>query len=201
MRLNDLGIIARDEWFRTAQMRPYVELFDDEFVVMPNHIHGIIWLTDLVGRVGAYCNTPLPPQSGITPQPNPMPLPPQSGITPLPNPTPLPPQSDYTPIPNPTPLPTQSGITPLPNPMPLPPPTINPLRSPGVGVGAIIRGYKSAVTKRINELLNTPSSPVWQRNYYEHIITTDCEYESIVEYIDANPRTWLTDTENPDTAQ
>jgi len=171
MRLNDLGIIAREEWFRTAQMRPYVELFDDEFVVMPNHIHGIIWLTDLVGRVGAYCNTPLPPQSGITP---------------LPNPTPLPPQSDNTPLPNPTPL---------------PPPTINPLRSPGVGVGAIIRGYKSAVTKRINGLLNTHSSPVWQRNYYEHIITTDCEYESIVEYIDANPRTWLTDTENPDTAQ
>jgi len=171
MSLNALGIIARDEWFRTAQMRSYVELFDDEFVVMPNHIHGIIWITDLVGRVGAYCNTPLPPQS------------------------------DYTPIPNPMPLPPQSDNTPLPNPTPLPPPTINSMRSPGVGVGAIIRGYKSAVTKRINELLNTPSSPVWQRNYYEHIITTDREYESIVEYIDANPRTWLTDTENPDTAQ
>ena len=35
----------RDEWFRTAQMREYVELFEDEFVVMPNHIHGIIWHT------------------------------------------------------------------------------------------------------------------------------------------------------------
>ena len=118
-------------------MRPYVEIFDDEFVIMPNHIHGIIWITDLVG---AYC---------------------------------------YTPQQNPTPL----------------------LRSPGVGVGATIRGYNSAVTKRINELLNTPSSPVWQRNYYEHIITTDYEYESIVEYTDANPRTWFSDTENPDTAQ
>ena len=42
MQLNDLGAIARDEWFRTAQMRPYVELFEDEFVVMPNHVHGII---------------------------------------------------------------------------------------------------------------------------------------------------------------
>jgi hypothetical protein len=53
------------------------------------------------------------------------------------------------------------------------------------------------VTKRINELRGTPSTPVWQRNYYEHIITTDREYESIIEYIDTNPRAWLTDTENP----
>ena len=45
MRLNALGIIARGEWFRTATMRRYVELFEDEFIVMPNHIHGIIWLT------------------------------------------------------------------------------------------------------------------------------------------------------------
>ncbi len=70
-----------------------------------------------------------------------------------------------------------------------------------MGVGAIIRGYKSAVTKQINEFLNAPSSPVWQRNYYEHIITTDREYESIVEYIDANPRTWLIDTENSNATQ
>lgn len=146
MCLNDLGVLARDQWFHTAQMRPYVELFDDEFVVMPNHIHGIIWLTDLVG---AYCNTPLPPVSGDTPLP---------GNTPLPQTT---------------------------------------FRSPAIGVGAIIRGYKSAVTKGINEIRGTPSSPVWQRNYYEHIITTDHEYESILEYIDANPRAWLTDSENP----
>lgn len=59
-----------------------------------------------------------------------------------------------------------------------------------------MRAYKSAVTKRINEFRNTPSSPVWQRNYYEHILTTDKEYESIVEYIDADPRAWLTDSEN-----
>lgn len=43
MRLNDWGEIARREWFKTAELRPYVELFEDEFVVMPNHAHGIIW--------------------------------------------------------------------------------------------------------------------------------------------------------------
>ena len=44
MRLNALGQIAHDEWFKTATLRPYVELYEDEFVVMPNHVHGIIWI-------------------------------------------------------------------------------------------------------------------------------------------------------------
>jgi putative transposase len=43
MNLNSLGEIARREWFKTAELRPYVELYEDEFVVMPNHAHGIIW--------------------------------------------------------------------------------------------------------------------------------------------------------------
>ncbi len=57
MHLNPLGEIARDEWFRTAQLRPYVELFEEEFIVMPNHIHGIIWITNTVwlNRRGAAC--------------------------------------------------------------------------------------------------------------------------------------------------
>jgi len=42
--LNELGQIARKEWLRTAELRSYVELWEDEFVVMPNHVHGIIWI-------------------------------------------------------------------------------------------------------------------------------------------------------------
>jgi putative transposase len=49
MRLNALGRIAREEWFKTAALRPYLELREDEFVVMPNHIHGIIWIFDEIG--------------------------------------------------------------------------------------------------------------------------------------------------------
>ncbi|SMC25408.1 REP element-mobilizing transposase RayT [Desulfacinum hydrothermale DSM 13146] len=49
MRLNAYGKIVRAEWFKTAQVRPYVVLHEDEFVVMPNHIHGIIWIVDDVG--------------------------------------------------------------------------------------------------------------------------------------------------------
>ncbi|MDW8279482.1 MAG: transposase, partial [Anaerolineales bacterium] len=44
MRLSEWGEIARREWFKTAELRPYVELYEDEFVVMPNHAHGIIWI-------------------------------------------------------------------------------------------------------------------------------------------------------------
>jgi REP element-mobilizing transposase RayT len=46
MVCNALGLIVRDEWFKTAALRPYVQLNEDEFVVMPNHVHGIIWLIE-----------------------------------------------------------------------------------------------------------------------------------------------------------
>ncbi|MHB8857767.1 MAG: transposase [Bellilinea sp.] len=48
---NDQGVIARNEWFKTAQLRQHLTINDDEFVVMPNHIHGIIWIKD--DHVGA----------------------------------------------------------------------------------------------------------------------------------------------------
>jgi REP element-mobilizing transposase RayT len=46
MKLNTSGEIVWEEWFHTAQIRPNVQLHEDEFVVMPNHVHGIIWIVD-----------------------------------------------------------------------------------------------------------------------------------------------------------
>lgn len=40
MRLNDYGRVVEEEWLRTATIRREVEL--DAFIVMPNHVHGII---------------------------------------------------------------------------------------------------------------------------------------------------------------
>jgi REP element-mobilizing transposase RayT len=40
MQLSPLGVIVAEEWEKTATIRPNVEL--DEWVVMPNHLHGII---------------------------------------------------------------------------------------------------------------------------------------------------------------
>jgi putative transposase len=48
MRLNRWGEIVRTEWFKTAELRPNVEMHEEEFVVMPNHVHGIIWLVENV---------------------------------------------------------------------------------------------------------------------------------------------------------
>lgn len=129
--MNLYGQIAWDEWFRTAKIRTNVELYEDEFVVMPNHIHGILWITDPLPRnttVGAYRDTPL--------------------------------------------------------------------HSPGNNLGAIVRGFKGAVTTKINTNRRVQGVPVWQRNYYEHIIRDEQEYENIANYIHDNPLSWDTDTEN-----
>ena len=37
-----IGKIAYDEWFKTPELRPDMNIELGEFVVMPNHIHGII---------------------------------------------------------------------------------------------------------------------------------------------------------------
>ena len=46
MVLNTFGNCVRDEWFRTSDLRSNIELYDEEMVVMPNHVHGIIWIID-----------------------------------------------------------------------------------------------------------------------------------------------------------
>lgn len=53
MILNPLGQIAAAEWLKTTQLRPYVELHPDEYIIMPNHIHGIIHIIDHVDLVRA----------------------------------------------------------------------------------------------------------------------------------------------------
>ncbi len=65
-------------------------------------------------------------------------------------------------------------------------------------LGAIVRAFKSATTKRINTLNGTSGASVWQRNYYEHIIRNENEWEAIRAYIQNNPIQWDRDDENPD---
>jgi len=44
MMLNDLGELARDEWIKTPILRTDMNLNLDEFVIMPNHIHAILYI-------------------------------------------------------------------------------------------------------------------------------------------------------------
>jgi putative transposase len=61
----------------------------------------------------------------------------------------------------------------------------------------IVRAFKSFSAKRINVLRKTPGIPVWQRNYYEHIIRNEAEHNRIHLYIQSNPAAWMNDHENP----
>ena len=60
----------------------------------------------------------------------------------------------------------------------------------------MVRSYKSAVAYRINLMNGLTGSPVWQRNYYEHVIRNEKELELISKYIDYNPLNWQVDRDN-----
>jgi putative transposase len=64
-------------------------------------------------------------------------------------------------------------------------------------IPTVIRSYKSAVSYRINLMRGTQDIPVWQRNYYEHIIRNEKDLKNITDYIHANPLLWEQDNENP----
>ena len=60
----------------------------------------------------------------------------------------------------------------------------------------IVVGYfKMQSAKQINIFRNSAGQPIWHRNYYEHIICNDKEFESISDYIEFNPSNWETKDE------
>jgi REP-associated tyrosine transposase len=126
MILNDYGKIVTEEWLKTKQIRENVDL--DYYVVMPNHIHGIIIIEC---RDTARCV--------------------------------------------PTDINRKFGEM-IPGSLP-----------------AIIRSFKSAATKRINEIRKEPGLSVWQKNYYEHIIRNENDLFNIRKYIELNPFKWFLD--------
>ncbi len=77
----------------------------------------------------------------------------------------------------------------------------SPLRKPlgpqRKSLGAIIGAFKSASTKRVNEMCQAPGMPLCQRDYYEHVIRDQHELDRIREYIAANPVRWAEDVNNP----
>ena len=135
MYLSSHGRVVETEWLRTGEIRRNVEL--DDFVVMPNHMHGIVWLSP---NVGARRAVPLRQPSRAL----------------------------------------EKFGRPVPGSLP-----------------TIIRAFKSAVTKAINAKRDTLGHPVWQRNYYEHVIRDEDDLNRIRQYIDNNPARWAMDRENP----
>lgn len=72
----------------------------------------------------------------------------------------------------------------------------SPLQSPSQTLGSIIRGIKSMTTKQIRIITGNFEFPVWQRNYFEHIIRNEIELLKIRDYIKLNPAMWERDRNN-----
>jgi putative transposase len=58
------------------------------------------------------------------------------------------------------------------------------------GLPEIIRAFKSYSARHINHLRKTPGLPVWQRNYYEHILRGEDDLENTRRYTLNNPLAW-----------
>lgn len=61
----------------------------------------------------------------------------------------------------------------------------------------IVGRFKMNSAKRINEILGSAGSPVWQRDYYEHVIRDEYELSRIRDYIHNNPAKWHGDDDTP----
>ena len=49
IHLRPPGSIVRDEWLSIPSNRPYVLVDENYLVIMPDHIHAVLWLVDLDG--------------------------------------------------------------------------------------------------------------------------------------------------------
>lgn len=142
MALSKFGLVAKQQWQKLPKRFPTIEL--GAFVIMPNHVHGIIVI--MAGRG------------------------------------------------------TAENLSDLDSESPRRVPTHEVFQKPVKGsIPTIVRSYKSAVSYRINLMRGTQDVPVWQRNYYEHIIRNERDLHSKTDYIEANPLLWDQDDENPAT--
>lgn len=144
VQLSEFGEIVAACWQAIPQHFSQIQL--DRFVVMPNHLHGILVVTDM--DKGMVVTTD-----------------------------------------------TGRGMA-----MPCPYTTFQSRKfgQPISGsISTIVGSFKSAVTKQINLLRHAPGTPVWQRNYYEHIIRDDRALHQIRDYIEHNPITWNQDQLHP----
>ena len=73
---------------------------------------------------------------------------------------------------------------------------INPELKPKT-LGRLIGVFKTVSTKQINLISNVLGTPVWQRNYYEHIIRNEESLNKIREYVVNNPLSWQNDQLHP----
>jgi len=174
IRLNDAGRMVEKWWSELNHKFPAVQT--DEFIVMPNHVHGIVALVLAVGADLCVC----PPDTRVrAPDPHDCPDDDRSnmgkhiGL----------PQRIHE---------TNAGA--------------DVHTDTGAHVGAplpgIVQWFKTMTTNEYIHGVKQFGWPrfdkrLWQRNYYEHIIRNEDDLNRIREYIVNNPLKWELDQENP----
>jgi putative transposase len=61
-------------------------------------------------------------------------------------------------------------------------------------LGQVVAFFKYQTTKGLNELWQTPGEPVWQRNYFEHVIRNEASLRQLREYVTHNAAHWQQDS-------
>jgi REP element-mobilizing transposase RayT len=174
MQLSEIGKLAEKYWHEIPQHFLFVKL--DAFVVMPNHVHGIIVIDKPNdghndrhndghndGRNDG-CNDGRNDGCNVETQ-NFASLPPL-----LPPPSLIPP----TPIIHPSSLSSSK----------------NKFGPQSKNLGSIVRGYKIGVTKNARLIF---ADFAWQPRFYDHIIRNNESYQKIKTYIIENPLKWVDD--------
>ena len=159
--LNNLGKIADQCWRELPNHFLFLGL--DDFVVMPNHVHGILNFRFSPRKkttecIGIEYPDPKPPCEGVAcnaPTTNPDSCRGRACST----------QTDVLRI--------SSPFGPRPG-----------------SLGAVVRSYKSAVTKEWNIVRGMPGEGLWQRNFHDRIIRNEYALEEMRRYIRENPARW-----------
>lgn len=192
MRLNDLGAIAMNSWINLPHHYPNILL--DEFIIMPNHMHGLLIIHDPPPSC-----TEAPVRAGLRPAH------PHEERCPQHDEAAVPPyRAELTPAhlkidqrssslksimhgcssnlrhDEASALPERAGLRPA--------RTTTPAR-----LSEVIRAFKSFSAREINLIRGMPGTPVWHRNYYDRIIRSDREFKNIQQYIIENPLHWAED--------
>ncbi len=175
---SDFGNIIHDQWIKSFEIRD--ELFLDEFIIMPNHIHAIVVLDrnsinktdhELHDLNDLYDLDDLPVEThGRASLQSPL----QSIL-----------HSDKQSV---IQIPKQQFV-----------------RKPR-SISSFIAGFKSAINSKIDDYIDenrlmipkyNRNNHFFQSNYHDHIIRNHAEYIRIKEYIINNPIKWNDDTFNP----
>lgn len=173
MQLSEIGKTAQNEWLNSMDIRPDMNLDMECFVVMPNHIHGIVVIGkneyNSVRDDGDYCKDAM---HGVSMENNDTISNAMHGVS--------------------TDNETETNIIELFQKIETIP-SANHFGPQSKNLASIMRGFKSAVTTTAREL---NISFGWQTRFHDHVIRDDDEFRRIAFYIEQNPMNWEKDILN-----